>query len=173
MSKFLDENGLLYLWTRLKGMLAAKVDKVEGMALSSNDFTSEEKTKLALLQNYTLPAASAQALGGVMVGAGLEISGGVLSTTGGGKADAVDWDNVLGKPELALKSDLSSLYRFRGSVANFASLPEQDNAEGDVWNVENTGMNYAWTGSGWDALGEVFNVEGITNAEIDSIMSEV
>ncbi len=171
MSKFLDENGLLYVWSKLKGMFAAKVDKVEGMALSSNDFTDAEKAKLAGLQSYTLPAASAQELGGVMVGAGLEISGGVLSAAGGGKADSVNWDDVLGKPELALKSDLSSLYRFKGSVANFASLPEQDNAVGDVWNVESSGMNYAWTGSGWDALGEVFNVEGITNAEIDSIMT--
>lgn len=170
MSKFLDENGLLYLWGKLKSMFAEKVDKVEGMALSSNDFTSEEKAKLAGLENYTLTAASAQELGGVMVGTGLEISGGVLSVAGD---CAVDWNCVQGKPELALKSDLSSLYRFKGSVANFAALPEEDNVAGDVWNVESTGMNYGWTGSEWDALGEAFNIEGITNTEIDAIMSGV
>ena len=30
-------------------------------------------------------------------------------------------------------------------------------------------MNYAWTGKGWDALGEAFAIESITNAEIDTI----
>lgn len=172
MSKFLDENGLLYMWGKLKFMLAGKVDRAEGMGLSSNDFTGGEKAKLASLENYTLPAASAETLGGVKVGTGLAIEGGVLSATGGGVADAVDWANVQNKPELALKSDLTSLYRFRGSVTNFASLPAGNNTAGDVWNVESTGMNYAWTGSGWDALGEAFEVEGITNAEIDAIMSE-
>lgn len=170
--KILDENGLLYLWNKLKTMFAGKVDKVEGMGLSSNDFTGEEKTKLAGLENYTLPEASATALGGVKVGAGLAINEGVLSATGGGTADAVDWSNVQNKPDLALKSDLTSLYRFKGSVTNFAALPAEDNVAGDVWNVEATGMNYAWTGSEWDALGEVFEVESITNAEIDAIVSE-
>ena len=39
MSKFLDENGLLYLWSKVKALLGAKVDKAEGMGLSANDFT--------------------------------------------------------------------------------------------------------------------------------------
>ena len=43
---------------------------------------------------------------------------------------------------------------------------------GDVWNVEATGMNYAWTGDAWDALGETFEIQSITNAEIDSITAE-
>ena len=48
-----------------------------------------------------LPIASANTLGGVKVGAGLSINpeSGVLSTTGGGTADSVEWDNVLSKPE--------------------------------------------------------------------------
>lgn len=36
--------------------------------------------------------------GVVKVGSGLSITNGVLSTTGGGVADAVEWDNVLNKP---------------------------------------------------------------------------
>lgn len=42
-----------------------KVDKVEGKQLSSNDYTTEEKSKLNNLQNYTLPAATKATLGGV------------------------------------------------------------------------------------------------------------
>lgn len=48
---------------------------------------------------YTLPIASADILGGIKVGAGLTISTeGTLSATGGGTADAVEWNNVLDKP---------------------------------------------------------------------------
>lgn len=42
-----------------------KVDKVKDKQLSSNDYTTAEKNKLANLQNYTLPAATNTTLGGV------------------------------------------------------------------------------------------------------------
>lgn len=171
MSKYLDSDGLLYLWGKVKTMFAGKVDKVEGKGLSANDYTTQEKAKLADLNNYTLPTASADALGGVKVGAGLAISGGVLSATGGGTADAVDWSNVQNKPDLALKSDVTAMYKYKGSKASFAALPATGNTVGDVWNVEDTGMNYAWTGSAWDALGQMFEIQSITNAEIDAITS--
>lgn len=169
MSKYLDSDGLLYLWSKVKTLLGGKVDKVEGKGLSANDYTSGEKEKLAGLSNYTLPPASADTLGGVRVGAGLAISGGVLSATGGGTADAVDWANVQNKPALALKSDITAMYRYKGSKAGFSALPATGNTAGDVWNVEDTGMNYAWTGESWDALGQMFEIQSITNAEIDAI----
>lgn len=45
--KYLDENGLLYFWGKIKTALSAKVDKVDGKSLSTNDYTSTEKNKLA------------------------------------------------------------------------------------------------------------------------------
>ena len=46
-----------------------------------------------------LPIASTTQLGGVKIGAGLSVTeNGVLSATGGGTADAVEWNNVLDKP---------------------------------------------------------------------------
>ena len=58
------------------------VVKVNGKGLSTNDYTTAEKTKLNSLTNYTLPAASADTLGGVKVGTGLTInSSGVLSAS--------------------------------------------------------------------------------------------
>lgn len=46
-----------------------------------------------------VPIASSTQLGGVKVGAGLSVTAnGVLSATGGGTADAVEWNNVLDKP---------------------------------------------------------------------------
>ena len=65
--------------------IAGKVDKVEGKGLSTEDYTTAEKTKLAGIEasanNYTLPTATASALGGIKVGANLAIdsSTGVLS----------------------------------------------------------------------------------------------
>ena len=47
---------------------------------------------------YVLPVATATQLGGIKVGAGLVISNGVLSVTGGGTADAVEWEKVLNTP---------------------------------------------------------------------------
>lgn len=62
----------------------------------------------------SIPKASASTLGGVKIGAGLSITGdGVLSATGGGTADSVEWENVVGKPSafatnIANISDLNS-----------------------------------------------------------------
>lgn len=98
MAKFLDDNGLLYFWQKIKNAFVAKVN---GKGLSTNDYTTEEKSKLAGLENYTLPTASADTKGGVKVGAGLSITEGVLSTTGGGVADSVEWDDIQNKPTFA------------------------------------------------------------------------
>ena len=46
MSKYLDSNGLLYFWQKLKTALGTKVDAVAGKGLSTNDYTTAEKTKL-------------------------------------------------------------------------------------------------------------------------------
>lgn len=133
---------------------------MEGKGLSTNDFTDELKTKVDGLQNYTLPAASATALGGVKVGAGLNVTeDGTIS------AAAASWDDIQGKP------DFSSVCNYKGSVASFAALPAADNAKGDVYNTEDTGMNYAWTGSNWDPLGQIMDIQAITNAEIDAIIA--
>lgn len=58
--------------------IAGKVDKVEGKGLSTEDYTTAEKTKLAGIDaganNYTLPAATSNALGGIKVGANLAVA---------------------------------------------------------------------------------------------------
>lgn len=73
----------------------------------------------------------------------------------------------------ALKSDLTNVYKYKGSVAAVANLPASGNTAGDVYNVEDTDMNYAWNGSAWDPLGELFSIESITNEEIDAMFTEV
>lgn len=204
MKKFLDDNGVLYLWSKITSLF---VKKETGKGLISD----EEKAKLAGLENYQLPTASAETLGGVKVGTGLEINNGILSATGGGTADAVQWENVVGKPtklseftndsnfqtdaqvtaaitsattDMATKTyvdnKVSSVYKYKGSVANAAALPTENLAIGDVYNLEDTGMNVAWNGTEWDDLGSTVDLTGflkdtdlvaITNAEIDAIVA--
>lgn len=155
-NKFLDRDGLLYFFQKLKSLFVAKET---GKGLSTNDYTTMEKEKLSGIEtnanNYKLPIASASMLGGVKVGAGLNVSGeGVLSATGGGTADAVDWANVQSKPTTIsgygitdaytksetysrseLDGKLSSVYKPAGSVS-FSELPTPgaDNL-GNVYDV--------------------------------------
>lgn len=99
MAKYLDENGLLYYNQKLNTKFEGKVDKDGSKVLSDVNFTSAYESKLNSLENYVLPTASAETLGGIKVGAGLQISEqGTLSATGGGTADSVDWENVQDKP---------------------------------------------------------------------------
>lgn len=44
---YLDKTGLALLWEKIKNQLSGKVDKETGKGLSSNDYTSDEKTKLS------------------------------------------------------------------------------------------------------------------------------
>lgn len=140
VQKCLDDQGLLYLWSKIKGHLALKVDKLDGFALSSNDFTSAEKAKLQAYPEYS-----------------------VLNS---------DITNRLSTLQSAMDSKMTNVYKFKGSVASYANLPSSGLTAGDVYNVQDNEMNYAWTGTAWDQLGSSqINLQTITNAEIDTIVA--
>lgn len=44
---FLNNTGLEHLWAKIVSRLGTKVDKVDGKGLSTNDYTTAEKNKLA------------------------------------------------------------------------------------------------------------------------------
>lgn len=48
---FLNEQGLERLWLHIIAKLGNKVDRVDGKGLSTNDYTTEEKNKLANIEN--------------------------------------------------------------------------------------------------------------------------
>lgn len=48
---WLDRAGAVHLWKTIEAILGTKVDKIEGFGLSSNDYTTEEKNKLASLSD--------------------------------------------------------------------------------------------------------------------------
>jgi hypothetical protein len=57
-------------------------------------------------------------------------------------------------------SKVVSLYKYKGNKENYAALPSLGNVTGDVWNVLNTDINWAWTGTVWDNLGGTFDISG-------------
>lgn len=75
----------------------------------------------------------------------------------------------------ALKSDISGMYKYKGSVTNASNLPKSGQKTGDVYNIESAssyggaGMNVAWNGSAWDTLGEIFTITSISNSDLDTI----
>ena len=329
MAKYIDENGFAHFLGKLKTLLDGKVSTESGKGLSTNDYTTAEKNKLAGIaanaNNYSLPTASSSTKGGVKIGSGLGMSGEVLSidipnaqetssgsgtymsglmsgadkakldgiasgannyslptagadTKGGVKigagltmtgevlsadvqsvsvmtgatpsaagtsgivpapaagsqskvlvggawwgdliayigsaanspapytnynrelyigvkdaSNAQYFDNGIVIPNAtssepgfmssadkskldafgaastyALKTDITSMYKHKGSVSSTSNLPSSGQTAGDVYNVTATGMNYVWTGSEWDALGEIFTINSMTTTEIDA-----
>lgn len=79
----------------------------------------------------------------------------------------------------ALKTDITNVYKYQGSVTNYSDLPTTGVTAGDVYNVVNAdeshgidaGENVAWTGSAWDPLGGSFLITAITNAQIDALFA--
>lgn len=85
----------------------------------------------------------------------------------------------------AIASAVASAYKYKGSVATVADLPASGNTNGDVYDVQATGVNYAWNGTEWDALGQYVDtsvlwtsvpgqtntLEAATVAEINSILN--
>ena len=68
--------------------------------------------------------ATASTGGVVKVGSGLEITNGVLSATGGGTADAVEWDNVLNKPTFSTVATSGSY----NDLSDKPTIPTVNNA---------------------------------------------
>lgn len=81
----------------LKGRIGYVAKDVVDLNIDMKDYYTKEEVD----KKTKLPVASTNTLGGVKVGAGLAINNGVLSATGEGTADAVEWNNVLNKPTLS------------------------------------------------------------------------
>ena len=83
-------------------------------------------------------------------------------------------DGFLSASSYALKTDLTGLYKYKGSIAT-ASLPTTGQVKGDVYNLTDAseygvaGTNVAWTGEDWDALGGLFVINSLSNSDIDTI----
>ena len=134
--------------SKLDGLDASKyVMAVAGKGLSTEDYTTEEKNKLKAIN----------------------VSGGNV---------VIDTSNLATKAELnEVTSQLSNVYRFKGSVARFSELPT--NAEvGDVYNIItaggsdmsgnaiNAGDNVAKTADGWDVLAGILDTSNFATKDL-------
>lgn len=125
--------------------------------------------------------ATASTGGVVKVGSGLEITNGVLSATGGGTADAVEWDNVLNKPTFSTVATSGSYNDLTNKptipTVNNATLTIQKNSTNVATFTANASSNVTANISVPTATSDLTNDSGfitsitkITNAEIDAIM---
>lgn len=162
--------------TTVNAALEGKVDKVTGKTLSTNDYTNAEKEKLAGLSNYddtnikasiATKANSADVYTKTTIDTKLGLKAdesalNILTGIVGGKADAATTLTGYGIKDAYTKTEVdakvASVYKYKASVANEAALPTEGQVIGDVYNLEDTGMNVAWTGEGWDKLGSVVDL---------------
>ena len=80
------------------------------------------------------------------------------------KADKTQLNNYVttetANSTYAKKSDITNIYKFKGTKTNYAGLPTTNRVIGDVWNITNAdtehgikaGDNVAWNGTAWDNL---------------------
>ena len=100
---------------------------------------------------------------------------GVMHPGDKAKLDALPSNSTL-ESTYAKKSDITGVYRPKGSVADASKLPTSDQQSGDVWSIEAdsafgpAGTNVVWTSDGkWDNLGGIVTMEELTQADIDEI----
>lgn len=242
MAKYVTLENLAAFATGLVTKITEKfVAKESGKGLSSNDYTSAEKTKLAGLSNYTHPTTAGNKhipTGGSsgqilkwsasgtavwepesnttynpMTGATASAAGaqglvpapaagkqasflrgdGTWAVPAGGQANIIEVVKVnntalpvtskavnIDLSGYATKADVTSVYKVKGSKASYSALPSSGNVTGDVWNLDDTGANYVWTGTAWDKLSETVDLSAyvlktdITEAstvDIDNIIN--
>lgn len=142
---------------KLSSDLDNKVDKVSGKGLSTNDFTSEEKTKLAGLQNYDdtairamIPTATSQ-----------------LTNNSGFITNAVNnLVNYYLKTETYTKDEVDSLVSAVAGIhfEYVATLPTENiqtnaiylvpKADTQTRNIKEEYINLDGTTSGWEKIGD-------------------
>lgn len=114
-------------------------------SVPDNYVTDNELTEAINDVKYTLPIASTDTLGGIKIGAGLSITvDGILSATGGGVADAVNWENVIGRPTNLSQFTNDSGYITNSTLSDYAKKSEIPDISGLATKSELSG--YALVG---------------------------
>lgn len=68
---------------------------------------------------------------------------------------AINYGQMTSYVATQIASAVASVYRYKGSVATYADLPNNltEAEAGWVYDVQSSGDNYSWTGTDWDPLG--------------------
>ena len=158
-----------------------KVDKIDGKDLSTNDFTSAEKTKLAGIatgaNKYTLPTATSSTLGGVKTGSNITNSSGVISISSSNVTSALgftpfDSSKVIPKSKGGTGIDMSDFPAnaiIRNSGSGGADLYYTATANGACYATEANG--YPKFGTLPVAQGGTGQTKAWTNGTVSSLNS--
>lgn len=131
-----------------------KVDKIIGKQLSTEDYTTEDKTKVS---NLPTPESIVVTTDPRLTAA-TTTKAGLMSA-----ADKVQLDSTLTATEIENKVNaaVSSVYRVKGNVATVSNLPTSNVAIGDVYNITDSGANYVAVNNNpveWDKLSETVDL---------------
>lgn len=134
-----------------------KVDKVEGKGLSTNDYTTPEKNKLAAIEaeanKYVLPAATASALGGVKIGSNITLAdGGTISITKANVTSALGVDPTTTYVKKAGDTMTGTLT----SASTTGSIVFKGVGNSDITNIYKSGGNLS-EGFGMHANADITN----------------
>ena len=141
-----DYNDEFTTYQEILAALGDKVDKIEtnvkGAYIHIGDYQGE-----LLVDTYAISNTIPQRVSGGHVNVGLTPTSNENATSKKYVDDSI-------------ASAVSSVYKYKGSVATYDDLPSSDLTIGDVYNVEDTGDNYAWTGTTWDKLAGDIDLSG-------------
>lgn len=135
MSKkpYLNDDGVLYLWQKLKEKLSSKVDKVDGKGLSSNDYTNDEKQLVSkiktdgdgskyLSDNGTYKVAAEGTVKDVKVNGSSVITNDVANIDLTSYAKTTDVNTATGALETRIEA-LESLGQYCGTFDTYSAVP--------------------------------------------------
>ncbi|QWM89765.1 hypothetical protein [uncultured phage cr77_1] len=165
--------------TYVDSKLDTKVDKEEGKGLSTNDYSNDDRQKVSNIVDYVTAMRSTTSMntmglsldkknvitgsiyttGSVTFNSASSRSAGVLTASYFEKLDALPSADEL---DQKINTAIGSVYRVKGSVANYEALPKDNVTIGDVYNLEDTGANYVATSTtpDWDKLSETVDLNG-------------
>ena len=166
----------------IKQELEGKVDKVTGKGLSTEDYTTAEKTKLDGIESgaEVNVIETVKVNGTALVPSNKEVDVPVPTKTSDLTNDSgfIDKDvnnltNYYDKN--AVDTKIASVYKYKGTVSTYNDLPSSNLTVGDVYNIETAdsthgikaGDNVAWTGTTWDVLAGTVDLSGY-QTKIDS-----
>lgn len=162
------------------------VRKEAGKGLSTNDYTTAEKEKLAGIEG-AVPSSSEPLMdGSASAGASTAFARGDHRHPTDTSRAPLASPEFTGTPtaptaaqgtnstqiattafvKTAVDAAVGTVYKLKGSKATYADLPATGNQIGDVWNVVAAygnypaGTNWAWDGEAWDALGGAIDLSG-------------
>lgn len=165
--------------TYVDSKLDTKVDKEEGKGLSTNDYSDNDRQKVSNIVDYVTTMRSTTSMntmglsldkknvitgsiyttGSITFNSASSKSAGVLTASYFEKLDALPSADEL---DQKINTAIGSVYRVKGSVANYEALPKDNVTIGDVYNLEDTGANYVATSTtpDWDKLSETVDLSG-------------